>query len=74
MKNYIQKMNNKIKKLTKDELIDIGYQNTKTNWLKRLFCKHDYTKNEELQMHPGVVLYYECKKCGKEKQSWLDEE
>ena len=72
MKNYIQEMNKKIKSLNEDELIDIGYQDVKINWLKRLFCKHDYTKYDELSMHPGIVLYYKCNKCEKEKQSWLD--
>jgi hypothetical protein len=44
------------------------------NWIKRIFCKHDYELLREEQLNPdkkdltkdrGFMRYFQCKKCSK---------
>ena len=39
------------------------------NFIKRLFCKHDYKYVSQHKINSGMgkVIYYQCSKCGKVK-------
>ncbi len=41
--------------------------NFKTNWIKKLFCKHNYTRSGAVFASTGCVILT-CQKCGKTKR------
>ncbi|MNR93665.1 hypothetical protein D3C72_247230 [compost metagenome] len=47
------------------------------NWIKRLFCKHDYQEfiytKSKFQNLRGDRIYIVCTKCGHEKGSYFRE-
>lgn len=38
------------------------------NFLKRLFCDHDYEYVEPASFYPILMYLYKCSVCGKEKE------
>lgn len=50
------------------------YKNDALNFIKRLFCKHEYEKIGFREEYDGKIRYsirnYRCKKCG--KNTWID--